>query len=129
MNNNLPRRRFLTQTAGISALSALAARPDPAFAIGEVKRRAGTRLKIGLNAYSFNRPLMAGKMTLEEVVDYCALHNIDGLDATGYYFPGYPKVPADEYGYNLKRKAYMNGVTIGGTGVRNALTLTDQTKR
>ena len=64
-------------------------------------------------------------MTLDDVIDYCAAHNIDGVDMTGYYFPGYPKVPTDEYIYNLKRKAYLNGVTISGTGVRNDFTLAD----
>jgi sugar phosphate isomerase/epimerase len=96
---------------------------------GAVRRMQGTRLKIGLNAYSFNRPLMAGKMTLSDVIDYCAKHNIDGLDATGYYFPGYPNVPSDKYIHDLKRKAFVNGVTISGTGVRNDFALTDASSR
>lgn len=83
----------------------------------------GVHLKLGLNAYSFNGPLMSGKMTLADVIDFCAAHNIDGLDPTGYYFPGYPKVPADDYLYGLKRKAYLNGVSLSGTGVRNNFTL------
>ena len=61
-----------------------------------MKRHAGVRLKLALNSYSFNRPLMAHQMTLDDVIDYCAAQNIDGLDATGYYFPGYPKVPGDQ---------------------------------
>jgi sugar phosphate isomerase/epimerase len=68
-------------------------------------------------------------MTLDDVIDYCAQHDIDGVDTTGYYFPGYPKVPSDEYIYNLKKKAYLNGVTINGTGVRNDFTLPDAAKR
>lgn len=110
------------------AASALAAGSRASAATGEVKRRSGTRLKIGLNSYSFNRPLTSGKMNLMDVVDYCAAHNIDGLDATGYYFPGYPKVPDDDYIFNLKRKAYLNGVTISGSGVRNDFTLSDPAK-
>jgi sugar phosphate isomerase/epimerase len=123
MNCSILRRTFL------AALPAAAIRPRAAFAIGEVKRVKGSHIRIGLNAYSFNRPLTAGTMTLDDVVDYCAEHDIDGLDATGYYFPGYPKVPADAYIYALKRKAYMNGVTISGTGVRNDFTLPDAAKR
>src|SRR5262245_57512188 len=114
------RRRFLT-----SAAAALAAAPQAMLAAGEVQRRAGTKIKIGLNAYSFNRPLTAGQMTLFDVIDYCAAHNVDGVDTTGYYFPGYPKVPPDDYIYSLKKKAYLNGVTISGTGVRNDFTLPD----
>jgi sugar phosphate isomerase/epimerase len=121
MSFELPRRAFLAQTF---ALASAAAAP-----VNEVHRIKGTHLKIGLNAYSFNRPLAAGKMTLDDVIDYCAEHNVDGLDATGYYFPGYPKVPSDEYIYRLKRKAYLNGVTIAGTGVRNDFTLPDAGRR
>jgi sugar phosphate isomerase/epimerase len=111
------------------AASALAARPETALAAGEVKRRSGTKIKLALNSYSFNRPLMAGQMTLDDVIDYCAGHSIDGVDLTGYYFKGYPSVPSDEYIYNLKRKAYLNGVSISGTGVRNDFTLSDAAAR
>jgi sugar phosphate isomerase/epimerase len=120
----MPRRHFLTGSIALSA-AGLAAGPEPAYAAGEVKRRTGVKLKIGLNAYSFNRPLTQGTMTLAGVIDYCAAHGIDGVDTTGYYFPGYPKIPTDEYIYDLKRKAYLNGVTISGTGVRNDFTLGD----
>jgi sugar phosphate isomerase/epimerase len=126
MNDSLQRRRFLTRSMSMVALSTLARGPA---AQGEVMRRRGTRIKIALNAYSFNRPLTAGKMTLDGVIDYCAANNIDGVDTTGYYFPGYPKVPSDEYIYNLKKKAYLNGVTINGTGVRNDFTLPDGASR
>src|SRR5258705_7354381 len=128
MNSKTQRREFLTGSVALAA-SALALRPERALAEGEVKRRQGVRLRIGLNAYSFNRPLLSGAMTLGDVIDYCAAQNIDGLDATGYYFPGYPKVPSDEYIYGLKKKAYLNGVTISGTGVRNDFTLTDASSR
>jgi sugar phosphate isomerase/epimerase len=96
---------------------------------GRVVRRAGTRLRIGLNAYSFNKPLMAHQMNLDEVIDYCAEQNIDGVDLTGYYFPHYPGVPGDAFLYKLKRRAYLNGVTISGTGVRNDFALTDASSR
>lgn len=123
LNAKTPRRSFLR------AAAAVAAAPIVSFAAGEVKRRPGIKIKLGLNAYSFNRPLMSGQMTLADVVDYCAEHNVDGVDMTGYYFPGYPAVPTDEYIYNLKRKAYLNGVTISGTGVRNDFTLADASSR
>jgi sugar phosphate isomerase/epimerase len=128
MDGQTLRRAFLTRSIGIAS-SALALSPMAALASGEVKRKAGVKIKLGLNSYSFNRPLMAHEMTLEDVIDYCAAHNIDGVDATGYYFPGYPKPPADDYIYNLKRKAYYNGVTISGTGVRNDFTLPEAAAR
>ncbi len=112
------RRQML---AGLAA-SPLAAAPT-------VIRQKGTRIKIGLNAYSFNKPLMAGTMKLADVIDYCADQGIDGVDLTGYYFPGYPNVPSDQYLYALKRRAFVNGVTITGTGVRNDFALVDPSSR
>lgn len=107
----------------IAALAAGALNAAP------VKRLPGTKIKIGLNAYSFNRPLMAGKMTVHDVITYCAKQNIDGVDMTGYYFPGYPNVPSDSDIRNLKRAAFQNGVTISGTGVRNDFALTSEADR
>lgn len=129
MNSNLKRRGFLAQSFGLAGASALALRPQTALAMGEVKRRNGTRIKIGLNSYSFNRALLGGQMSLDDLIDYCAQHDIDGVDTTGYYFPGYPAAPKDEYIYALKKKAYLNGVTISGTGVRNDFTLEDASSR
>ena len=114
---------------GMAGLSAATALPGTAFAAGEAKRLGGTRLKLGLNAYSFSRPLTAGEMTIDDVVDFCAEHDIDGVDMTGYYFPGYPEAPSDEIIYNLKKRAFLNGVTISGTGVRNDFALTNPLSR
>lgn len=128
MNRAIHRRGFLRQSAALAALAAGGSvRPDLAFA--QVKRQPGTRITIGLNAYSFNRPLVAGKMTIDDVIDYCASQRIEAVDLTGYYFPGYPEVPKDDYIYRVKRKAFLNGVTISGTGVRNNFALADPVSR
>ncbi len=95
---------------------------------GIIQRNRGHKVRLALNAYSFNKPLMAGEMTLEDVVDYCAVQGIDGLDATGYYFRGYPNVPDDQTIFRLKKHAYLNGVSISGTGVRNDFTHADPEK-
>jgi len=116
----IDRRRFVL---GAAASGLAAAAPVP------VRRVEGTKIKLALNAYSFNRPLRDGKLTLGDLVDFCARHNFDALDATGYYFPGYPDAPPDEYIYSLKRRAFVNGLTINGTGVRNDFTLMDGTRR
>ena len=125
MNHRMPRRGFLA--GSIVLTSALSQRNVSAE--GEVQRRPGSHIRIGLNAYSFNRPLMAGAMNLHQVIDFCAQHGIDGVDLTGYYFPGYPKTPSDEFLYSLKREAFENGVTISGTGVRNDFALADASSR
>ncbi|MCK4752196.1 MAG: TIM barrel protein [Planctomycetes bacterium] len=130
MNKQINRRQFLKGTLTVAAVSSAGLiLSDSASAEGEVARNDGTKVKLSLNAYSFNRELRTGKMSLEDVIDYCAHLDFDGLDATGYYFPGYPKVPSDEYIYNLKRKAFIKGITINGTGVRNDFAVVDSPSR
>ncbi len=90
---------------------------------------AKTRFKISLNAYSFNNPLTNKKTTLDALIDFCAKEGFDAIDMTGYYFPGYPEVPTDEYIYQLKNKAHRLGVEISGTGIRNEFAEPDKTKR
>ena len=100
-----------------------------------IKRAGGYRLKTSLNAYSFNKTLNdrikgRGKgISLMELLDFCAEENIDGLDPTGYFFPGYPKPPSDEYINEFKRRAFQLGVAITGTGVRNDFAQADKEKR
>jgi sugar phosphate isomerase/epimerase len=121
------RRRFLAASAGFAAMAAV---PGPALSASDtISRVSGVKLKLGLNAFSFNGPLLAGTMTLADAVDFCATNGVDALDATGYYFPGYPSVPTDEYIYALKRKAFVNGVAISGTGVRNNFAVADEAAR
>jgi sugar phosphate isomerase/epimerase len=86
-------------------------------------------LKISLNAFSFDKPLKAGTMSMSELLDYCSRIGFDGVDLTGYYFPGYPVVPSDDFIYEVKRKAFKLGLGISGTGVRNDFTWSDPVKR
>jgi sugar phosphate isomerase/epimerase len=118
----LPRRKFFTRCLGLTAAAATLAQ-------ARVARQPGVKLKLALNSYSFDKPLRAGSMTLEDIVHFCAQHRVDALDATGYYFPGYPKAPPDEYIYNLKKAAFLNGVQLSGTGVRNDFAVPDATAR
>jgi sugar phosphate isomerase/epimerase len=121
------RRKFVTRSAGLAAAAAIPQSVIPAPA--RIARESGVKLKLGLNAYSFDKPLREGSLTLTDVVHFCALQGVDALDATGYYFPGYPSVPSDEYIYNLKRTAFVNGVAISGTGVRNDFAVADEAAR
>ena len=126
----IPRRRFIQGLGGMAfATATCSLLPSPARAATRVNRVAGLKLKLSLNAYSFNEPLLAGKMTLEDVICFCAEHGIGALDATGYYMPGYPKVPTDDYIYGLKRTAFVNGVALSGTGVRNDFATSDAVSR
>jgi sugar phosphate isomerase/epimerase len=107
----------------------------PAFAQTPIKRAGGPKLKVSLNAYSFNKALNdeikgRGKgVTLFDVLDYCAEQNFDAIDPTGYFFPGYPRVPSDKYVNDFKRRAFVLGLDISGTGVRNNFASPDKAKR
>ncbi len=116
------RRSFLSGSAGLAVGAAL-----PLEA--KVARESGVKLKLGLNGYSFDKQLKAGTMTLADAVHFCAKHGVDALDPTGYYFPGYPNVPSDDYIYGLKRTAFVNGVAISGTGVRNDFAVAEVSAR
>jgi sugar phosphate isomerase/epimerase len=97
--------------------------------IGKSQQELPSKLKTSLNAYSFNGPLMKGDMNLDELLEYCAANQFDAVDITAYYFPGYPEVPSDEYLYHIKQKAFLLGLEISGTGVRNDFTDPDPAKR
>jgi sugar phosphate isomerase/epimerase len=93
------------------------------------ERTTAGRLKISLNAFSFDKLLREGSMTIFDLLDFCAGAGFDAVDLTGYYFPGYPAVPPDDYIYNVKKKAFRLGLGISGTGVRNDFTWSDAGKR
>jgi sugar phosphate isomerase/epimerase len=92
------------------------------------KRVGGAILKTGLNAYSFNQALQKD-LTLLDLLDYCAEQGFDALDPTGYFFPGYPNVPDETFINAFKRRAFLLGVAISGTGIRNDFTSPDKEKR
>jgi sugar phosphate isomerase/epimerase len=135
MHSKSSRRHFIKSAtllpvgiaaAGAAGVPALAAEPAP--------KAEGHPLKISLNAYCFSKSLTAptgGKadMTYFDVLDFCAKHNFDAIDPTGYYFPGYPKVPSDSFINDFKRRAFKLGLDISGTGVRNNFAQPDEGKR
>ena len=131
MPESIDRRRFFKTSMG---LAMAAGGVGGAFAERKVARNSGVGVRLSLNAFSFNQLLSNHTMTLLDVVDYCVQHEIQAVDLTGYYFPDQPpnatgKAPTDEYVYNLKRKAFINGITISGTGVRNNFAATDAAAR
>lgn len=87
------------------------------------------KFRLSLNAYSFDKPLRAGTFTISDMLDFCSETGFDGVDLTGYYFPGYPAVPSDDYIFSVKKKSFLLGLYINGTGVRNDFTWSDPQKR
>lgn len=122
----LSRKEFLvTSGIGLFAPSALLSGTKRK----EFKPENPYKIKLTLNAYSFNAPLRSGEMSVDDLLEAAAKFNFDAVDLTAYYIPEYPKVPSDKVLYEIKRKAFLLGLDISGTGVRNDFTIEDKTKR
>ncbi len=134
---SLPTRRAFLKQAALLPLAASAGFPvtTARAALAPVPRTGGALLKTSLNAYSFLELLNANAkdpakgVDLFQVCDFCAKHDFEAVDLTGYFFPGYPKAPDDAYLYKLKRHAFNLGLEISGTGVRNDFTTADKSVR
>lgn len=130
-------RRDFLKCASLApiGIAAAGAAVIPSQAAEPVRKPSGHPLKISLNAYCFSKSLTppAGgskaDMTYFDVLEFCARQNFDAIDPTGYYFPGYPKVPSDTFINDFKRRAFKLGLDISGTGVRNNFAQPDEVKR
>jgi len=121
--------RFILAGIGFAAAPAFSAPVCCKYFDEKTQGGNAEKIRISLNAYSFNTPLREGRMTLDDLLDFCAAEGFDGLDITGYYFPGYPAVPSDEIIYHIRKKAFRLGIDLGCTGVRNDFTWSDPVKR
>jgi sugar phosphate isomerase/epimerase len=122
----LKRRSFLQTIRLLSVFPiSTALKFDEAFK----KTKTSNRFKISLNAYSFNNLLTKQQISLDELIDFCSKEGFDAVDITGYYFPGYPNVPTDEYIYHIKNKLHRSGISLSGTGIRTDFTNPDPKER
>lgn len=110
------RRAFLGSLAAASMI-----RPVPAAAIEPIKRSGPPHMKLSLAAYSFRTALAGSKktMTLDDFVDLASTYDLDAVEPTSYYFP---EPPTPEYCRSLRRHAFLQGLAISGTAVRNTFT-------
>lgn len=78
-------------------------------------------MKLSLAAYSFRDSLAGAKksMTLDDFVDLASTYDLDAVEPTSYYFPD-PPTPA--YCRSLRRHAFLQGLAISGTAIRNTFT-------
>jgi hypothetical protein len=99
MKPETSRRNFVKSFMIVPALSSFVAgnKDEKSFNLEDKSKRS--KLKTSLNAYSFSTPLTDKSMNLDDLLDFCAEQNFDGVDLTGYFFPNYPQVPSDEYIY------------------------------
>jgi sugar phosphate isomerase/epimerase len=138
MKDQSSRRQFLGRAALLPLGAAVAnVWPQSAVAAGDSipKRNPGPKLKLSLNAWSYyvqlNQHLkgQGGGMSLLDLLEECARLDLDAVDPTGYFFPGYPKVPEKKFLNEFKRRAFQLGLDISGTGIRNDFALPDRRKR
>jgi sugar phosphate isomerase/epimerase len=125
--NHLNRRQFIATSAMASGMAFCPT--ELVFPIDKIKRLSKPKVRVGLNAYSFNDPLIAKTMTISDMIEFCANLGLEAVDLTGYYFLSYPVVPTDEEIYRTKRNAFLLRVDISGTGVKNDFTVADKEKR
>lgn len=88
----------------------------PALARQDLSRRS--RLRTGLNCYSFRKELQAKTLTYADLVRKAVEWDIDGLDMTVYWMPS----TGPEFTLPLRRLAYVMGVEIYSISVRSELT-------
>ena len=107
-------------TAALAALPAMAL-TGGATAIDPIKRAGAPSMKLSLAAYSFRDALAGPKksMTLDDFVDLASLYPLEAVEPTSYYFPE-PATP--QYCRSLRRHAFIQGLSISGTAVRNTFT-------
>lgn len=113
MTSRIARRKFI-RTAGVGALAgaglALSGKSQenpPATASPQLPR-----LLIGCTAYSFGKPLAAGKMTMEGFILKCVGMGVLGAEMTAYWFKSTDRA----YLLSLRHLAFKNGVTFTGVG-------------
>lgn len=130
MNVSFKRRRFIKSLVAFPLVGSVDSDLKANTFLQDRNINSGnSKLKMSLNAFSFNDLLMDKTMSLDDLLEICAEMGFGGIDITAYYFPGYPKVPDDNYLYHIKRKAFRLGLDITGTGVRNDFTEPDKNKR
>lgn len=104
-------------------------------ALSPIRHVGPSSLKLALNAYSFLELLNANAkdpstgIDLFGVCEFAAKQDFEGVDLTGYFFPGYPKAPDDRYLARIKKHVHDLGLVITGTGVRNDFTTADKAAR
>ena len=113
----LNRRDFLAQAA-LGGIAASVSSPRLASAIDPIGRTRPSHLKLSLAAYSFRHDLASPKksMDLFEFIDRAADLGLDAVEPTSYYFP---EDVTDEYLHRLKQHAFLQGLDISGTAIRN----------
>lgn len=129
MGAKTDRRGFIRQASLWAAgLGGVATGVRGVAAVPPIGRTRPSQLKLSLAAYSFRKYLTAKKnpMTLFDFFDLCADLRLDATEPTSYYFPS---EVTREYLVQLKRRAFLLGLDVSGTAIRNDFCLPPGEKR
>ena len=131
MQTHWTRRRFLGATA--TAAAGLTLCGAATHAIDPISRKGKARMALGLAAYSFHDYFIevnnrtrkketrkSERIDLFQFMDFCANHGCHGTELTSYFFP--PKIEPS-YLLKLRHYAFLKGLSISGTAVKNTFTL------
>jgi sugar phosphate isomerase/epimerase len=126
----LDRRQFV-RAIGLSAMAGAgvsAVGPQIAAAAqsgGNAQNSKVARLLPGNCAYSYNKELRQGKMTLEDVILKAVEQHIVSVDVTVYYL----KSTDPEYLHSLRLLAYKHGVAFSGAACGSSMVQATADKR
>jgi sugar phosphate isomerase/epimerase len=137
INESMPhnRRQFIriagTTCAAASVIGTIPPGLSTASAAEPFVRQGDARFRIGLAAYSLRDyfSFMKGKrrapvdsaraIDMVGFMDYCVAQGYEAAELTSYFFP--PDADAS-YFLELKRQAFLRGLTISGTAIGNNFT-------
>jgi sugar phosphate isomerase/epimerase len=123
----MQRRKFLHMASALPLIGTTVTTGKPGAPPHPSPQRMPVSLS--LNAYSFNKMLRSGEMSIEALLRFAKDTGFQGVDLTAYYIPGYPEVPSDKVLYGIKQTAFRLGLALTGTGVRNNFTLAEPRQR
>jgi sugar phosphate isomerase/epimerase len=125
------RRSFLRAASAAMPclLSGMATAAEP------IARNGRPFFKLSLAAYSFHRALAQNwprpadrpaTMTLEDVIDFCAELDLEGVELTSYYLP---RDITPQFLNSIKERTFRLGLDISGTAIGNDFCLPDGPER
>lgn len=127
----LSRRQLMVASGAVAASAMVLGPATPAVAKEPFDRQGQPRFKLSLAAYSLRqsfgfmkgkpRQVPAGERPIDmfSFIDYCGRQGFEGAELTSYFFP--PEADAD-YFRNVKRHAFLAGVSVSGTAIGNNFT-------
>lgn len=124
MNNSFPRRKFL-RTLAAGATAGAGSRVLAANPLGATGASAQSRLFVGCCAYSYNKYLSKGPMTMEDFILKAVELGVYGADITTYYL----KSSDPTYLVSLRHLAFKNGLPFSGAAIGTNMCQSDPAKR